>query len=138
MLQCSWIRRHYNDSFHGWKLIPLKLIKKSFGDDLKFHSNLSFNNSCVKHFPSFYKNILLNWKQYLSTVSEIILGILSQNLLFNKHVIIDNCIVNFTKFSQKKYQFCRSIERSVSSWQWHVFSMGSVNISNAQDMERQN
>ena len=79
-LQCSWIKRLYDDSFHEWKLIPLKLIKKSFGDELKFHSNLSFNNSYVRHFPCFYKNILLNWKQYLSTDPETISGILSQNL----------------------------------------------------------
>ena len=104
-LQCSWIKRLYDDSFHEWKLIPLKLIKKSFGDELKFHSNLSFNNSYVRHFPCFYKNILLNWKQYLSTDPETISGILSQNLWFNKHRIIDNTIVNFTKFSHKNINF---------------------------------
>ena len=27
-LQCSLVRRLYDDSFHEWKLIPLKLIKK--------------------------------------------------------------------------------------------------------------
>ena len=59
-LQWSWIKRLYDVSFHEWKLIPLKLIKKSFGDGLKFTSNLSFNNSYVRHFPYFYKNILQN------------------------------------------------------------------------------
>ena len=39
-LWCSLIKRLYDDSFHEWKLIPLKLFKKSFGDELKFHSNL--------------------------------------------------------------------------------------------------
>ena len=101
ILQCSWIKRLYDGSFLEGKLIPLKLIKKSFGDHPKFHSNLSFNTSYVKHFPCFYKNILLNWKQYLSTDPETISGILSQNLWFNKHIITDNPIVNFTKFSQK-------------------------------------
>ena len=33
-LQCSWIKRLYDDFFHEWKLIHLKLIKKSFGDHL--------------------------------------------------------------------------------------------------------
>ena len=84
-----------------WKLIPLKLIKKSFGDELKYNSNLSLNNSYVRHFPCLYKNILLNWKQYLSTDPETTSGILSQNLWFNKHIIIDNFTVNFTKNSQK-------------------------------------
>ena len=30
-LQCSWIRRLYDNSFHEWKLIPLYLIEKSLG-----------------------------------------------------------------------------------------------------------
>ena len=29
-LQCSWIRRLYDRSFHEWKLTPLYLIEKSF------------------------------------------------------------------------------------------------------------
>ena len=41
-LQCSWIRRLYNNSFHEWKLIPLYLIEKSFGRSFKFRSNLLF------------------------------------------------------------------------------------------------
>ena len=39
-VQCSWIRRLYDNSFHKWKLIPLYLIRKSFGSSFKFHSNL--------------------------------------------------------------------------------------------------
>ena len=53
--QCSWIKRLYDDSFHEWKLISLKLIKKSFADDLTFHSNLSFNNSMSNIFHAFAK-----------------------------------------------------------------------------------
>ena len=30
-LQCAWVRRFYDDSFHEWKVIPLKLIKNAFG-----------------------------------------------------------------------------------------------------------
>ena len=37
-LQCSRIRRLYDNSSHEWKLIPLFLIKKSFGSSFKFHS----------------------------------------------------------------------------------------------------
>ena len=54
-LQCSSIKILYNDSFHEWKLISLKLIKKLFGDDLKFYSNLSFNKSYVRIFHDFTK-----------------------------------------------------------------------------------
>ena len=70
-------------------------------DDLKFHSDLLFSKSYVRRFLCFYKNVLLNWKQYLLTDPETISGILSQNRWFNKHIVIDNSIVNFTKFSQK-------------------------------------
>ena len=53
-LQCSWVRRLYDDSFHEWKVILLKLIKKSFGSHFKSHSNLLFNISYINDFPSFY------------------------------------------------------------------------------------
>ena len=35
-LQCSWVRRLYDHSFHEWKVIPLKLIEKSFRSHFKF------------------------------------------------------------------------------------------------------
>ena len=41
-LQCSWVRRLYDDSFHEWKVIPLKLMKKSFGSHFKFHSFIQY------------------------------------------------------------------------------------------------
>ena len=41
-LQCSWIRRLYDNNFHEWKLIPLHLIALSFGSKFKFHSNVFF------------------------------------------------------------------------------------------------
>ena len=59
-LQCSWIRRLYDHSFHEWKLIPLYLIEKSFGTSFKFHSNLLFKSNKTKFFPSFYRQIILN------------------------------------------------------------------------------
>ena len=48
---------------------------------------------------------MLNWKHYLSKDHETISGILLQNLWFNNHIIIDNSIVKFTKFSPKKINF---------------------------------
>ena len=65
-LQCSWVRRLYDDSFHEWKVIPLKLIKKSFGSHFRFQPNLLFNVSCINDFPSFYLDIFCNWKKYIS------------------------------------------------------------------------
>ena len=104
-LQCSWVRRLYDDSFHEWKTIPLKLIKKSFGSHFKFHSNLLFNISCINDFPSFYLDIFCNWKKCFSTNPETPSCILSQYLRFNKFIIVDNSYVDFTNFSTKSINF---------------------------------
>ena len=70
-LQCSWIRRFSDDSFHEWKLIPLYLNEKSFGTSFKFHLNLLFKSNKAKFFPSFYREIILNWKKHLAMMAEI-------------------------------------------------------------------
>ena len=142
-------KRCDDDSFDEGELIPLKIVKKSFGDELKFHSNLSFDNSYVRHFPCFYKNVLLNWKQYLSTDPETISGILSQNLWFNKHM--DNSIANPTKFSQNYISFIEQQVKEPCQWKrrqtWkdeyqldndNVFSLGSVDTRNTPEIEKQN
>ena len=76
-LQCSLIRRLYDNSFHEWKLIPLYLIKKSFGTVFKFQSNLLFKSSKIKFFPSFYRQIILNWKKHPAMITEVPSCILS-------------------------------------------------------------
>ena len=77
-LQWSWIRRLYDDSFHEWKLIPLYVIEKSFCRSLKFHSNFLFKNNKTKFFPSFYREIILNWKKHLAMMAKIPSCIMSQ------------------------------------------------------------
>ena len=104
-LQCSWVRRLYDDSFHEWKVIPLKLIKKSFGSHFKFDSNILFNISCINDFPYFYLNIFRNWKKYFSTIPETPLCILSQYLWFSKFIIVDKSYVNFPNFLNKNISF---------------------------------
>ena len=46
-VQCSWIKRLHDNKFHEWKLIPLHLIKSTFGINYKFHSNLDFDDSKI-------------------------------------------------------------------------------------------
>ena len=41
-LQCSWLKWIFDDSFQGWKVMPLFYIKKAFGNNFKFHSNLDY------------------------------------------------------------------------------------------------
>ena len=40
-LQCSWVKRLHDDSFHAWKVIPLFLIENHLGKNFVFHSNLT-------------------------------------------------------------------------------------------------
>ena len=58
-------RRLYDNSFQEWKLIPLFLIKNSFGSSFKFHSNIFFKRNKIKFFPSFYKEMFFSGKNIL-------------------------------------------------------------------------
>ena len=81
--QSSWIRRIYDNLFHEWKLIPLFLIKRSFGSSFKFHSNLSFKWNEIKFFhpsigKSFYtgKSVLSKSLKYHFALCLNIYGIM--------------------------------------------------------------
>ena len=65
-LQCSWIKRLFDKSFHCWKVIPLHLIKTYLGDTFRFHCNLEIPVNKIKTFPIFYKQIFRNWSTNLS------------------------------------------------------------------------
>ena len=58
-LQCSWIKRLFDNNFHQWKLIPLYLIRQYLGKKIKFHSNLEVSHSILCKFPKFYKEIFI-------------------------------------------------------------------------------
>ena len=36
-LQCSWIKRLFDNNFHQWKLIPLDLIRQYLAKNFKFY-----------------------------------------------------------------------------------------------------
>ena len=99
-LQCLWIKRLYDDSFHEWKIIPFHLISRTFGKLFIFHSNLSFKKKLIKSFPSFYKEIFLNWKTFFSKTPETPSSILSQVLWYNIYIQIDEGDVYLSRFSQ--------------------------------------
>ena len=78
----------------------------SFGTSFKFHSNLLFISKKTKFFPSFYRQIILNWKKCLAMITELPSCILSQYLWYNRSIQVDNSSVYFLTFSGKKYQLC--------------------------------
>ena len=102
VLQCSWTRRLYDNSFHEWKLIPLYLVEKSFGRSFKFHSNLLFKSNKTKFFPSFYRKTIFYWKKHLAMMTEIPSCILSQYVWYNANIQIDETSIHFSRFSKKK------------------------------------
>ena len=54
-LQCSWIKRLFDNNFHQWKVIPLYLIRWYLGRNFKFHSNLEVSHSILCNFLDFIR-----------------------------------------------------------------------------------
>ena len=61
ILQCSWVKILYDDSFHAWKVILLFLIKNYLGKNVLFHSNLRITQKTFLKLPKFYQEILTRW-----------------------------------------------------------------------------
>ena len=99
------MRGLYDDSFHEWKLILPYLNEKSFGISFKFLSNLLFKSYKTKFFPSFYGEIILNWKKHLVTMAEIPSCILSQYLWYNRSIKVDKASIHFLTFSEKSINY---------------------------------
>ena len=100
-LQCSWIRRLYNNSFHEWKLIPLFLIKKSFESPFKFHSNFFLWEIKSSFFHLSTGKFVLYWKEYLTRKPELQSCILSQYLWYNENILVDKNSIYVVPFSEK-------------------------------------
>ena len=77
-LQCSWVKRLLDYSFHAWKVIPLFLIKNHLGKKNVFYSNLSMKQNVVKKFPKFYQEILTKQGKYLSSPPNVLSAAASQ------------------------------------------------------------
>ena len=84
-LHLSWIKRLFNENFHPWKNIPIKLFKQKFGGNI-FYSNCQIN--LTNDFPIFYHKIAAAWS---SLCQEPVTSaqILSQYIWFNKYIQID-------------------------------------------------
>ena len=64
------------------KGIPLHFLSKYFSASFKFHSNLHFESKVLKDFPSFYKQMPMNWKNYFMGPPITPSGVLSQFLWY--------------------------------------------------------
>ena len=90
----------WHNSFHGWKIIPLRLIINAFGSSITFHSNMEFKKTHVKSFPHYYRDykLLLDRKRYFSRKPEVPSCILSQNSWFNQCIQIAKEPVHMVKY----------------------------------------
>ena len=53
-MQCSLVKRLFENDFHQWKVILLFLIGKDLGKNFKFHNNIDISNEILSKFTSFY------------------------------------------------------------------------------------
>ena len=100
-LQCSWVKRLYDNSFRIWNVIPLLLIKNHPGENFAFHSNVGIKQNVVKRFPKFYQEILTRWEEYLSSPPKVLSAVDPQFIWYNEYIKIDNYTIYNCYFSQK-------------------------------------
>ena len=121
-LQCSWIKKLYEENFHEWKVILTYLIKTKLGVHFKFHSNLLVKKTTLASFPNFYKNIFNFWSTYFSSISLVDSCILSQNLWYNSYIKINNTPVYVQEFSEKNINFlCQFFDSYGNLKSWDTF-----------------
>ena len=56
-LQCSWIKRFFDNNFHQWKVILLYLLRRCLEKDFKFYSILEISRSVLRNFPKYYQEL---------------------------------------------------------------------------------
>ena len=104
-LQSSWVKKLYDENFHEWKIIPLHLIRITFGQNFKFHSNLSYDTKLLTSFPVFYENLFRYWSQHFTVSPDLPPCILSSFLWYNKDILISNKPIYFKPFSNNNLNY---------------------------------
>ena len=97
-IQCSWVKRLFEDDFHDWKVIPLFLIGKHLGKNFKFHNNIDLSKDILSKFPSFYQNIFIKWINNYTAKPTLPSMILSEFIWFNSNIKVDSKPVHFSFF----------------------------------------
>ena len=98
-LQCSWVKRLYDNSSHPWKIIPSHLINTYLRKNFKLPANK------IKHFPIYYNQIFKRWSENLSSSPSIPPAIASQIIWYNKCIKVDNKTLHNFKISRKDINY---------------------------------
>ena len=88
-LQCSWIKRLYDNSCYEWKLISLHLINTTITIAYKFHLSLVVVSFQLNQFPKFYQNIFQFWSTCFRSATTFPSIILSDFFCFNWNIKVD-------------------------------------------------
>ena len=118
-LQCSWIKRLFDNNSHQWKLIPLYLIVQFFGKNFKFHSNLEVSHSILYEFPMFYKEIFIRWSKHLSSPVTLPSTVACQFIWYDKHIQIGNESIYLYNFLNRNLNFVGQLfdtDGKLKSW----------------------
>ena len=99
-MQCSCVKRLFEDDFYDWKVISLFLIGKHLGKNFKFHNNIDISNFHLK-FPSFCQDISIKWLNNFTSKPTLSSMILSVFIWFNSNIKVDSKLVRFYFFSDK-------------------------------------
>ena len=130
-LQCSWVKKLHDGNFNEWKVIPLHLICITFGQNFKFHSNLSYDTKLPTSFLTFYKNVFCYWSQQFTTVSpELPSCILSTFLWYNKDILISNKPTYFKHFSNNNPNYVTQLFDDTENTKEWVKLKQELNLNN--------
>ena len=103
-MQCSWVKRLFEDDFHDWKIIPLFLIDKHLQKNFKFHNNLDISNDILFKISTFLSRYFHKMDSFTSK-PNLPFMILSEVIWFNSNIKVGNKPVHFSFFSDKSLTF---------------------------------
>ena len=88
-MQCSCVKRSFENNFHDWKVIPLFLIGKLLGKSFNVHNNIDISNDILSKFPSFYQDIFIKWINNFASKPTLPFMILPEFIWFNSNIKVD-------------------------------------------------
>ena len=128
-LQCSWVKKLYDENFHEWKIIPLHLIRIKLGQNFKFHSNLSYDTKLFTSVPVFCKNIFRYWSQHFTVFPDLPSCILSSFLWYHKDILISNKPIYFKRSNNNLSYVTQLFDDTGNTKEWmklkHEFNLNS-------------
>ena len=104
-IQCSWVKRLFEDDFHDWEITPLFLILKHLGKNFKFHINIDISNNILSKFTSFYQDTFIKWKSNYTVKPTLPSMILSEFIRFTWNIKVDSKPMHFSFFCVKNLNF---------------------------------